>query len=309
MNKSLYKEQLEQYCKLGRLSSLTLDKHLFNLKVFCKWLGKKEFNKENLRSFIIYLQDNKSWKPSTVNSMISTLKILSRQLYDNGLAEHEFSYSLRSVKVEPFNPTLLTLKEVEAIINCPRNWGKYHKWVDRRKYDFFFELLARCALRRNEALSLRIGDFDFENGLLRILGKGNKVRTIPIPELMKTRLCLWLLERKAKVEDWVFAGRNGKSGISTFRDELKKRVEIIGINKRVHMHLFRHVWGTEAVRAQLPAEKVMKIMGHSSFQNHLRYTHLVGEDLIDTINNHPINRVNQIDKEDIRKPITELQLN
>ena len=280
---------LEQYCKLRGLSILTLNKHLFNLGVFCKWLGRKDFNKEHLRGFVLYLL-NKGWKPNTINSAISTLKILSQLLFDQGVVENDLSGCLKSVKVDPFNPILLTLKEVEAIITCPRTWGKYHKWIDRRKYDFFFEILARCALRRNEAINLKVEDFDFENGTFKVVGKGNKLRTIPIPSIIRAKLYLWFLERKAKPENWVFRGQSGgRAGISTFKGELKKRLEILGIHKRVHLHLFRHTWITEAIRANLPTDKIMKISGHSSFQTHLRYTHLVGEDCKDTIDNHPLN--------------------
>ena len=290
------KTGIEQYCKLRGLSALTLNKHWFNLKVFCGWLGRKEFNKENLRAFVLYLQD-KGWKQNTINSAVSTLKILSQLLYDQGFIENDLSNCIKSVKVGPFNPTLLTLSEVEAIINCPRTWGKYHKWIDRRKFDFFFEFLARCGLRRNEAINLKSSDFDFESGIFKVIGKGNKLRTIPIPTVLGSRLYLWLFERKVTPEGWVFAGQSGgRAGISTFKNELKKRLEILGINKRVNLHLFRHSWITEAIKANLPTDKIMKISGHSSFQTHLRYTHLVGEDCKDTMDNHPLNIYPQKEK-------------
>ena len=121
----LFRIEIEHYCKLRGLSPLTLQKYLFNLDVFCKWLGRKDFNKEHLRGFVLYLQDS-NWKPNTINSSISTLKILSQLLFDRGEVENDLSGCLKSVKVDPFNPTLLTLREVEAIITCPRTWGKYH---------------------------------------------------------------------------------------------------------------------------------------------------------------------------------------
>ena len=291
MKNSYYKELLEQYCKLKNLSPLTLQRHLLNLKTFTKRLGRKEITKQRLIDFIIYSQ-RKGWKPATTNSAISTLKVLCGVLYDRGNTEVDLSTSIHSLKVEPFNPTLLTLEEVERIVDCPRVWGKYHKWIDRRKYDFFFELLARCALRRAEALHLRVQDFNFEDATFRIMGKGSKIRTIPIPEIIKTKLYLWFMERKARPEDWVFIGnRGGKAGISTFRDELKKRVQLLDINKRVHFHLFRHTWITEAIKANLSTEKIMAVVGHSSFKSYSRYIHLTARDCKDTIEKHPLNKI------------------
>lgn len=72
--------------------------------------------------------------------------------------------------------------------------------------------------------------------------------------------------------------------------KLTLRVKILGINKWVHLHLFRHTWITEDIRANLPTDKIMKISGHSSFQTHLRYTHLVGEDCKDAMDKHPLNK-------------------
>lgn len=293
MKNNYYKNLLEQYCKLKNLSPLTLQRHLLNLKAFAKRLGRKEITKQRLIDFIIYSQ-KKGWKPATTNSAISTLKVLCGLLYDRGDTEVDLSIGIHSLKVEPFNPILLTIEEIYRIINCPRTWGKYHKWIDRRKYDFFFEILARCGLRRAEAQHLRVQDFNFEDGTFRIIGKGRKIRTVPIPDIMKTKLYLWFLERKARPEDWVFMGTRGsKVGIVTFRDELKKRVWLLGISKRVHFHLFRHTWITEAIKANLSTEKIMGIAGHSSFKSYSRYIHLTARDYKDTIEKHPLNIVGE----------------
>lgn len=291
MKNSYYKKLLEQYCRIKNLSPLTLQRNLLNLKTFTKWLGRKELTKQSLIDFIIYSQD-KGWKPATINSAVSTLKVLCSLLYERGDTEVDLATNIHTLKVEPFNPILLTIEEIERIINCPRVWSKYHKWVDRRKYDFFFELLARCALRRAEAQNLRVQDFNFEDGTFRIIGKGNKIRTIPIPDIIKTKLYLWFMERKARPEDWVFMGtRGGKVGIATFRDELKKRIQLLGINKRVHFHLFRHTWITEAIKSNLSTEKIMAVAGHSSFKSYSRYIHLTAQDCKDTMEKHPLNRI------------------
>lgn len=219
--RQVFETRLERYCRLKRLSPLTFKKHSFNLAVFCNWLGRKEFNKLNCQNFIIFLQD-KGWKVNSINSAISTLKVLTQQLADNGDIEEDFSHKLKVLRQDPFSPILLTQNEVFAIINCPRVWGKYHKYIDRRKYDLYFELLACCALRRAEVLNLRVRDFDFTSNTFRILGKGRKVRTLPIPKLMREKLKIWVME-KGDYDNFIFSGsKGGRMGISTFRDELKK---------------------------------------------------------------------------------------
>lgn len=61
------------------------------------------------------------------------------------------------------------------------------------------------------------------------------------------------------------------------------------MRKRVHMHLFRHCFITELIKAEVPALKVARIVGHSSLNSTMRYTHLVVDDLKDPINKHPLN--------------------
>jgi integrase/recombinase XerD len=147
-------------------------------------------------------------------------------------------------------------------------------------------------LRKFEALGLKIGDFDFEEGILRITyAKGNKSRLVPIPEALGSRLKAWFTDRRANPTDWLFQSRNGTPmGYSTLVGELKKRANLLGIKKRVHMHLFRHCFITELIKAEAPALKVARIVGHSSLNSTMRYTHLVVEDLKGTIEQHPLNR-------------------
>lgn len=270
--------------------------------LFSGW-AKKEINKNTLRDFILYSKNRKAKtnnglsKPMglstyTVNSYISTLKRFVNYLWvEEGVLSEDLSGAIRSLRPDTFMPTLLTPAEIYSIIHCPRTWGIYHKWVDRRKYDFFFELLACMGLRKFEALGLKVGDFDFTEDILRINhGKGNKSRMIPIPKSLGARLKAWFDERGSKPTEWVFNSRRGtKIGYATMKDELTKRAKILGIKKRTYMHLFRHCFITELIKSEVAALKVARIVGHNSLNTTMRYTHLVIDDLKEPIEKHPLN--------------------
>ena len=293
-----------RFCEYQGLDPKTIARYLFNLNSFADWLGKKQITKETLREFVLY---SKNRKPRTnnglsqktglsiysVNSYISTLKRFVYYLWaeEDALGE-DLTGAIRSLRPNTFMPVLLTPVEIYSIINCPRKWGRYHSWIDRRKYDFFFELLACMGMRKFEALSLKTGDFDFEENILRItIGKGNKSRLVPVPKALGSRLQAWFEDREAKPSDWVFQSRNGTQvGYSTFVDELKKRARLLKITKRVHMHLFRHCFITELIKSEAPAMKVARIVGHASINTTMRYTHLVVDDLKSTIEQHPLNK-------------------
>ncbi|MCR4324916.1 MAG: tyrosine-type recombinase/integrase [Candidatus Curtissbacteria bacterium] len=273
-----------------RLSPLTISRHADNLRYYRSWLRRKRITRKNNDRFIDYYQ--KGRMPATVNSAIATLKCFFRYLFDEGLIKEELFLYLKSMKDEPFSPILLSVSQINAIVDCPRVWSKYHSYIDRREYDFFFEFLGRCGLRRIEALRLRVQDVNFENNTFRVLGKGRKIRTLWIPKIMRGRLRSWLDERNAKPYDFVFATKEGAmASPQKYRDELKKRLALLGYDKSIHLHTFRHSFITESHKANIDTMKIMKAVGHTSFKTHNRYTHLVGEDLKDVFDENPINKI------------------
>jgi site-specific recombinase XerD len=293
-----------RFCEYRGLDQKTISRHRFNLDNFTDWLGRKQITKETLREFILYSKNRKARTNNglsqqdglsihSVNSFVTSLKRFVYYLWsEEKFLQEDLSQSITSLPPKPFMPTLLTPMEIYSLINCPRKWGKYHSWIDRRKYDFFFELLACMGLRKFEALGLKVADFDFDENVLRITyAKGNKSRLVPIPKALGSRLKAWFEDRGAKPTDWAFRSRNGtKIGYSTFKDELTKRARLLNIKKRVYMHLFRHCFITELIKAESPALKVARIVGHSSLNTTMRYTHLVVDDLKETIEAHPLNK-------------------
>lgn len=298
-----YVNRFFNFCEYQGLNHKTIIRHEFNLRGFIKWLEDKPINKETLRNFIVFQKNRKprtcnglsnkdELSTYTLNSYIATLKKFVYFLWsEEGYLSEDLTGAIHSLRQKTFMPILLTPYEIYSLINCPRKWGIHHLWVDRRKYDIFFELLACMGMRKFEALGLKVEDFNFKEGILRITyGKGGKGRIIPIPSQIASKLQNWFEDRKAKSSDWVFQSRNKTQiGYSTFVDELKKRAKILGIKKRVHMHLFRHCFITELIKADVAALKVARIVGHSSLNSTMRYTHLVVEDLKGPIEQHPLN--------------------
>ena len=151
-----------RFCEYRGLDPKTIARYRFNLNSFADWLGKKQITKETLREFVLY---SKNRKPRTnnglsqktglsiysVNSYISTLKRFVYYLWaeEDALGE-DLTGAIRSLRPNTFMPVLLTPVEIYSIIKCPRTWGKYHKWIDRRKYDFFlrFWLGVVCGEQR-----------------------------------------------------------------------------------------------------------------------------------------------------------------
>lgn len=317
------KSQIEQFLvkfydfyRYRGLSESTIEKYWYNLRQFPDFIDGKEINKDTTRDYILYCknQDSKSTnglgKPkglttATVNSIISSVKQFLRWLWlEEGFLRDDISYCIKAMKMDPFFPNLLTIEEIRALIECPRIYDKWHKYLDRRYYDFFFELAACTGMRRSEIIYLNASDLDFDQMVIRIReAKFNKPRIIPLPVNLGLRLQIWLEERETKLEEPLFKSfhKDGKRvEAHTFINELKTRAKILGIKKRVHIHLLRHCFITELIKSDAPALKIARIVGHASLNSTLRYTHLVVDDLKGVIESHPLNKAPEQVKEDLQ---------
>lgn len=146
--------QFLEYLKYRGLSPKTIERHDANLKDFISWLGNRKITKEVLRKFIIYcrerkpritngLSKEKGLSIYSINSFVSTLKLFTRFLcFEESYLKEDLSGAIKSLPSKPFFPNLLTIQEIKAIIECPRQYDEHHSWVDRKPYDFLFELLA-----------------------------------------------------------------------------------------------------------------------------------------------------------------------
>ena len=272
------------------LSPLTIDRHEYSLRYFRKWLRARRITRENLEAFVDYYSRKSS--PNSVNSAITALKLFTRFLFERKYIKKELFLYLRAVKTNPFNQVILTPGQVRDILNCPRPFDKYHKYLDRTKHDLYLWLIALTGARKSEILNLRIENIDFTNNMIRIFGKGRIIRTVPLQMGLRQKLWTWFNERNVKPDDWVFQSRTEtRCGSQTLTDDLKKRVKILGLDPRISLHTFRRTWITEAVRADMNPVKIMKVVGHTNFQTFLKYTKLVGEDLIETIEDHPLSKI------------------
>jgi len=269
----------------------TLTRHRYNLKYFFNFNGRRKICLRNVEKFVDYYVQGH--RPATVRSVVNTMKCFTRFLYERGKIKKEVHTHLRNVKDQPFKPKLISPGQVQQIIVCPRVWSKYHSYIDRRRYDLFFELLAGCGLRCSETLNLKVCDFDFSNAEFTFIGKGSEVRTVPLPTNTMGSVINWIKEKRFRPNDYVFAKESGgrRPSRATFTDELKKRLEILGLDKSIHLHTFRHVFITEAIRKGLHPFKLMKVVGHTSLQTHMRYAQLNSNDLREIVDEHPINNL------------------
>jgi integrase/recombinase XerD len=193
-------------------------------------------------------------------------------------------------------PDFLEESEVEKLL-AEVDLGKPEGHRNRA----ILETLYGCGLRVSELTGLRISDLFFKEGIIRVRGKGDKERLVPINDTAIKYIELYRQEVRVhqKVmkghEDFLFLNRLGKQLTrAMIFNIVKKAVAKAGIRKQVSPHTFRHSFATHLVKHGADLRSVQMMLGHESITTTEIYTHLQQQQLRDTIERfHPRNQKDQ----------------
>lgn len=225
--------------------------------------------------------------------LISALKTFFGFLLDEGHILNDPTELLRAPKLGRKIPEVLDYQEMQNLL------GVIDLSVDHGLRDrALLETLYACGLRVSEATGLRLSDLYFGQGYVRVTGKGNKERVIPIGEeaIFQTMTYLELVRTQMKnikpeAQNRVFLNRRGGSlsRISVFT-AVKKYAALAGIGKNVSPHTFRHSFATHLIEGGADLRAVQEMLGHESILTTEIYTHLDTDFLRETIMSfHPLN--------------------
>ncbi len=232
----------------------------------------------------------KGISPRTQARIISGIKSFYKFLLIEEKIEKDPTALLESPKIGRKLPEILSVEEIDSIINA----------IDTRKPEgqrnkAILETLYSCGLRVSELIDLKISNLFFESGFIKIEGKGNKERLVPISAKAIKEINLYLSEyrRNLKIhpdsEDILFLNRRGKklSRVMIFTI-IKGLVAILGMDKNVSPHTFRHSFATHLIDGGANLRAVQEMLGHESIITTEIYTHLDKEYLKNTmIQFHP----------------------
>lgn len=214
--------------------------------------------------------------PRSIARMHSALRSFFRFLVLDGYLESDPAELLESPKIGKHLPTVLTLEEVDAVI-AAIDLSQPHGHRDRA----MIEMLYSCGLRVSELCSLKISDLYLEEGFLRVTGKGNKQRLVPISPRAIKELELWFAERrmltpKPGEEDYVFISHQRRKHLSriTVFHNIKEYCAMAGITKTISPHTFRHTFATHLLEGGANLRAIQAMLGHESISTTEIYTHI-----------------------------------
>ncbi len=253
--------------------------------------GVREIEQWHLDGFVQYLSEL-GLAPRSQARLISALKTFFAFLLDEGAIASDPTELLRAPKLGRKIPEVLTSEEIRALLGAI-DLSTDHGLRDRA----LLETLYACGLRVSEATGLLLSDLYLEQGFLRVTGKGNKERIVPMGGKAIRHLEIYL-EHVRKLlpnitdENTVFLNRRGGalSRVSVFT-AVKKYASAAGIDKKVSPHTFRHSFATHLMEGGADLRAIQEMLGHESILTTEIYTHLDTDFLRETIlSYHPANQ-------------------
>ncbi len=210
----------------------------------------------------------------TQSRYVSAFKSFFNFMEIEGYTTKNPAEAIQQPKISRHIPTVLSVQEVERIlaaIDLSQNEGHRNKAI--------IELLYSCGLRVSELVSLRISDLFFDEGFIRVLGKGDKQRLVPIGFMAMEAVNYYLNQTRrcftSKTEDIVFLNRRGgKLSRQMIFIMIQNVCKAAGIAKDVSPHTFRHSFATHLVENGADLRAVQEMLGHESILTTEIYTHI-----------------------------------
>ena len=280
---------LEDYLTMLRveknLSTNSITSYKTDLKRYINFLINKESIQDlnsirqiHIRNFIRYLNDQ-NLSSASINRSFSSIRSYHKYLSGEEKISHNPTQLLDPPKISKKLPKVLSIPDVDVIINSVKleeSMGYRDKAI--------LETLYSAGLRVSELCALEMNNILFDSAMLRVVGKGNKERYVPLGSKaikLINDYCKYirsLLINKKKTDGNVFLSKNGKKLTRmTIFNIMKKWTKISGINKDISPHTFRHSFATHLLEGGADLRAVQEMLGHSDISTTQIYTHLDNE--------------------------------
>lgn len=243
-----------------------------------------KINTEDLKNFIVWINELGMLAPTQAR-VLSGLKAFFKYLVLEDVIKNDPAALLESPKLRRKLPDTLSINDINNLIRAidlSKTEGMRNKAM--------LEVLYGCGLRVSELTGLRISNLFLEIEFVKILGKGNKERLVPIGSEAIKYLKIYMDESRVHVpikngkEDFVFLNRRGSplSRVMVFM-LIKDLASRIGLQKSISPHTFRHSFATHLIEGGADLRAVQEMLGHESITTTEIYTHLDRDYLRQTI--------------------------
>jgi integrase/recombinase XerD len=252
------------------------------LESFGAWLEKNHravepggLTREHLREFLRLQRARRNLAPASMKVLVVALRHLVAHLRRESILTHDLLPALDLPRLDRHLPDTLSEAEVERLlaVELPSTpLGLRDRAI--------LEVLYASGLRASEIVGIRIEHFDRDELLLRVLGKGDKERVVPVGDKAVEALDQWLRKGRPelvgpKTGGHLFLGEHGR-GLTTARlwQIVQATAKLAGIEKKIWPHLLRHSFATHLLGHGADLRAIQEMLGHASLATTQVYTHV-----------------------------------
>jgi len=268
------KKRLKEFLKIKNYSDHTISNYERDINRFLKFLETDKVDPEDLTNSVIT-----KWIISlrklglgnrSIQRNISSLKNFYKFLFKSGLIETNFFESVQSPKIGETLPKALTPEDVEKLLSFEP------KTLADIRDKAFLELLYSSGLRVSEAVNVNIASFESDFSFVKVLGKGQKERMLPVGKFAKNAITTWIEKRSeiTSTSDALFLNKYGnRISIRAMQERLYK-ISISQGMSPVSPHMLRHSFATHILESSGDLRSIQEMLGHSSLSTTQIYTKL-----------------------------------
>ena len=268
-----------------RLSPLTVRNYKKDIGIFVEWFNKRvavesfdatKVSAEDIRDWIIYRLDTAKLSAQSMNRELSSLRSFFRYLRKVKAIEEEPFKRIGSLKTAKTLPQYVPESRMSQLLLDLRELGRSSSLHEQRD-GVIISLLYGCGIRLAELLDIKLGDIT--NGSVKIHGKGDKDRLVPLlPELVSRVEAYVECCRRCGIEltaaDKLIVGTAGKPlSRSTVQRVVRQEMMAANVQGRKSPHILRHTFATHLLGKGADMREIQELMGHSSLSTTQHYTH------------------------------------
>ncbi len=282
MNWSSYIKNYQSYLKIERgLSKNSVDNYVFDIEKLCGFLDDNlieispiKIQEETIQQFIYTI--SKTVNPRSQARTISGLKSFFSYLIFEDYRQDNPMELIETPRLGRKLPDTLNLEDIDnliAAVDLSTKEGERNRAM--------IETLYACGLRVSELTSLKISDLFFDEGFIKITGKGNKQRFVPISSLTQKYITIYKNTNRNELsiqkghEDTLFLNRRGKQLTRAMIFTIIKNLAVaIDLNKTISPHTFRHSFATHLLENGADLRSIQLLLGHESITTTEIYMHV-----------------------------------
>jgi len=257
---------MEREMRIRNYSERTIGSYISSVGQICRHfnLPPGKISTSRFKNYLHFLITHENCSVSRINQNISAWKILQQDV----LGRQWESIRIKRPRKEKKLPVVLSDTEARALIRSPRSY----------KHQLLLTLAYATGMRRSELLHIRLKDIDRQRSVIKITGKGNKQRELPVPdELFKS---LEKYYRRWRPAVYLFEGNiPGKAYSATSMQKIVKDSALkAGIKKNISPHVLRHSFATHMLERGVNLKRLQLLLGHNSMKTTSIYLHLADLD-------------------------------